>query len=145
MDAYEYLVEKYAGALHGLVRQMIPDNEQVTAVLKESFVNISTSVQQYDSTKCRLFTWMMQTTRETALKKLKELNLRTLPAESQNENTANVIGRLSNKLDKEEQQLVELSYFKGFSAGDLATRLNIPEDTVRTKLKMALSHLNTLR
>lgn len=141
MVAYEILVEKYAGALHGLVRQIMPGNEHVSEVLKESFINISTSVQNYDSTKCRLFTWMMQTTRETALRKLRELNLHT---SLESETNGNVIGKMSKKLSQEQQELIQLSYFKGFSTGDLANRLNIPEDTVKIKLKLALSHLNTL-
>jgi DNA-directed RNA polymerase specialized sigma24 family protein len=141
MVAYEFLIEKYAGALHGVVRQIVPGEEHASSVLKESFLNISTYIQQYDSTKCRLFTWMLQTTRETALKKLKELNL-SVAAEDEKKET--VIGKMSEKLDKEQQELIQLSYFKGFTTGDLASRLNISEDTVKTKLKLALSHLNTL-
>jgi DNA-directed RNA polymerase specialized sigma24 family protein len=143
MQAYDYLFEKYAGALHGLISQILPGPDHVAAVLEESFRKIAESIDNYDPSKYRLFTWMMQLTRETALQKLRSENIRISSASLTTGNPGTGIGQITMELDEEQQQLIEMSYFKGYSVEDVAKHLNIPPETAKTKIKAALLKLRS--
>lgn len=65
--AYLYLYDNYASALFGIIKRIIGDGEEANDVLQESFVKIWRNILQYDTTKGRLFTWMINIARNTAI------------------------------------------------------------------------------
>jgi RNA polymerase sigma-70 factor (ECF subfamily) len=142
--ACDYLFEKYAGPLHGLINQIIPDPEQADHLLEEVFIIIFQSIDTYDPAKSRLFTWLLQVTRQSAIEKLRTLYSRRYsdPSVILKENAG--LAQLISKLNREEQELISLSYFKGYSAEDVASQLNMTVAMVKSKIRIALAHLNTL-
>jgi DNA-directed RNA polymerase specialized sigma24 family protein len=142
--ACNYLFEKYAGPLHGLIKQIIPDPEHADRLLEDVFIFIFQTIDTYDPAKSRLFTWMLQVTREAAIQKLRTLYSRRYndPSVILKENAG--VAQLISKLNREEQELISLSYFKGYSAEDVARQLNMTVAAVKTKIRIALAHLNTL-
>ncbi|HEX7845033.1 MAG TPA: sigma-70 family RNA polymerase sigma factor [Chitinophagaceae bacterium] len=136
-EAYEYIFDKYAGALLELIANIVPE-EEVLTTLEESFLTISQSIGDYDPNKCRLFTWLLQITREVALQKRKYL--KTKLSSTNNGAIAGLIGKLNN----EQQEIVQLHYLNGYSNEDIAKQLNISPATASEKIKTALSNLNSL-
>ncbi len=142
--ACDYLFEKYAGALQALIAQIMPDNEYTNELLEKTFATICQDIHEYDPTKTRLFTWMLQTARQIAIAKLKAAYPRRYP-DSLDTVKGNVgFGKLIKKLNTEDQALIGLAYLKGLSTEDVARQLNLPTETVRTKIRLALSQLNSL-
>ncbi|MEO7210507.1 MAG: sigma factor, partial [Chitinophagaceae bacterium] len=69
--AFEYLYENYSAALFQMVVSIIPDKEIAKDVLQEVFIKIWKQVETYDAAKGRLFTWMLNITRNASIDKLR--------------------------------------------------------------------------
>jgi RNA polymerase sigma factor (sigma-70 family) len=155
-QAFSYLYDNYAGALYGLVRQIVPDKELSNDVLQEVFVNIWKKIDTYDSTKGRLFTWMLNIARNASIDKIRSRNYQEslLKAPIDENDIAHPVVRqgiddyglkkLIFKLKDEQRMLIDLSYYQGFTHDQIAKALNIPLGTVKTRLRTALMQLRTM-
>lgn len=144
-DACIYLYEKYAGALHGIIRQVMQDAGDTEETLKKTFVNICNTINDFDPAKSRLFTWMLNTARLTAIGELRTARIfKSTPVNIPVYTETQGLGRLITRLSTEEKQLIGLSYFKGYSTEDVARHLNLPADITRLKIRNALVQLKTL-
>lgn len=156
---YNYLYDNYAPALYGIIVKIIGDREEATDVLQECFIEIWKSIENYDSTKGRLFTWMLQITRNAAIdfarsapeKKGKRTNRLepNLPTIEQSNITYLPVDHLGltaviEGLRNEDKEIVDLAYFKGFTQKEIADELSIPLGTVKTRARNALIQLKNI-
>jgi RNA polymerase sigma-70 factor, ECF subfamily len=156
--SYTYLYDNYSGALYGIIRSIITDNETANDVLQEVFINIWTKIDSYDPSKGRLFTWMLNIARNAAIDKIRSKgfkdNLKNQPI---SENVDINIGSASyasisdvglrkviSGLKEEQRTLLDLSYFKGFTHEEIAKAMNMPLGTVKTRIRSALIQLRNL-
>ena len=133
------------------------DKELANDVLQEVFIKIWRQIEQYDSEKGRLFTWMINIARNASIDILRSKSYNT---QKQNrELTENVYGaagtfnietdkiglrKVIANLKEEQKVLVELAYFQGYTQDEISKLLNIPLGTVKTRLRNALIQLRTL-
>lgn len=155
-QAFNYLYENYAGALYGVVKQIVADVEVANDVLQEVFVSIWRKIDTYDATKGRLFTWMLNIARNAAIDKTRSRNyqqgLREQPLDDEAISHPVVrsgiddygLKKLLFKLKDEHRLLVDLSYYQGFTHEQIARALNIPLGTVKTRLRTALTQLRMM-
>lgn len=154
--AYRYLYMHYRGSLYNIISQIIPDTETANDVLQEVFITIWKNIDKYDAAKGRLFTWLLNITRNTAINKTRSKNYKNnLKNDSINNyvndidkkaayhQNINVIGlRKEVSLLKDEfKTVMELSFFNGFTHEEIAKTLNIPLGTVKTRLRNAVIEL----
>ena len=66
-SAYGYLYENYSGALRSIIFNIVNDDELANDVLQEVFIKIWRQIDSYDSTKGRLFTWMLNISRNASI------------------------------------------------------------------------------
>ena len=157
-QSFSYLYDNYSAALFNIINQVVPDTEISGDVLQEVFINIWRKIDSYDPAKGRLFTWMLNISRNAAIDKIRSrgyqdsLKNQSL-AEDVHAYTNQVVGpksddyglrKLVNRLKDEHKILVELSYFQGYTHEEIAKTLNIPLGTVKTRIRSALSQLRTL-
>jgi RNA polymerase sigma-70 factor (ECF subfamily) len=155
---YELLYDSYASTLLGVITRIIKDSESAEDILSEVFVKIVSSFEQYDSTRGRLFTWMLNITRNLCLDKLRSKDFKN---QTKNMKIGDATELLTNhttsfdpshaelkgltaKLDPKEKQLVELAYFQGYTHREIAKEFNIPLGTVKTRLRKAISDLRLI-
>jgi RNA polymerase sigma-70 factor (ECF subfamily) len=153
---FDYLYGQYSGALYGIVRRVITDEETARDVLQEVFVKIWTNIDKFDATKGRLYTWMLNLARNTAIDKLRskgeimqgkiqtgedivykqEQGLKT-------EQQTDTIGlkAIVAEMQPEHKTIVELAYFKGYTLDEISKALDIPLGTVKTRMRKAISLL----
>jgi RNA polymerase sigma-70 factor (ECF subfamily) len=158
-QAFNYLYDNYSPALFGIINQIVPDKELTADVLQNVFVNIWKKISSYDESKGRLFTWMLNIARNAAIDKIRSKsyqdNLKNQPlAENVNTVTANSVvnpqindtglKKLVNNLKQEYRELIELSYFQGFTHEEISKLLNLPLGTVKTRIRSALIQLRAL-
>ena len=154
--AFEYLYNNYKGALLTVILQIIPNRDIAADVLQESFVTAWKNIQKYDEAKGRLFTWLFNVTRNCAINTTRSKNFKS---EQKNDSFDNYVNNAAEKestvlninqigLRKQVHQLredyinvVELSYFNGFTHEEIAKILNVPVGTVKTRLRNALIEL----
>jgi RNA polymerase sigma factor (sigma-70 family) len=155
-QAFSYLYDHYAGALYGVVKQIVADGELCNDVVQEVFVSIWRKIDTYDSSKGRLFTWMLNIARNASIDKVRSKNyqqsMRQQPIDD-NELSHPVVRpgiddfglkKVLSKLKDEQRMLVDLSYYQGFTHEQIARALNIPLGTVKTRLRAALVQLRTM-
>ena len=156
--AFSYLYDNYSGALYGIINSIVTDIETANDVLQEVFVNIWKKIESYDSTKGRLFTWMLNIARNAAIDKIRSKAFKdgqkNQPLSENVDNTTgafispvvNDVGlkKMISKLKEEQRVLIDLSYFQGFTHEEIAKAMNIPLGTVKTRIRSALIQLRTL-
>jgi len=158
-QSFSYLYDNYAGALFGIIKGIIPDEEVVRDVLQEVFVNIWKKIELYDATKGRLFTWMMNVARNAAIDKLRSrsyqdsLKNRAIPENVDISMPGAIVTqqgddvglkKVLTRLKEEHRILIDLSYFQGYTHEEIAKALNIPLGTVKTRIRSALMQLRNM-
>jgi RNA polymerase sigma factor (sigma-70 family) len=154
-DAFSYLYANYSGALFGVIRQIVTDGELGADVLQETFVNIWKRIDSYDASKGRLFTWMLNIARNAAIDKTRskgfQQSQRQVPIDGE-QFVAGVrpgiddygLKKMMMKLKEEHRQLIDLSYFQGYTHEQIAQALHMPLGTVKTRIRSALTQLRAL-
>ena len=142
--------------MYGTALRIIQNEEVTSEVIQDIFLKIWNKIDQYDSSKGRFFTWMLNMTRNASIDKIrsKEINKSgktdsvddyVYTIDSQHNTLMSVDGIGVKELMKdlaEEQQFVLLKvYFEGFTHSEIAEEYDIPLGTVKTRLRSALKHL----
>lgn len=155
-EGFSYLYDNYSAALYTVILSIIPDREQANDILQEVFIKIWRQVELYDESKGRLYTWMIQIARNAAIdvvrstkykqsQKNQEIDESVYGNETEEFNPDKIgLRPMVHKLRQEHRELVELSYYQGFTHEEIARTLNLPLGTVKTRLRSALIQLRTL-
>lgn len=155
-QAFSYLYDNYSGALFGLIYKMVNDKELAEDVLQEVFVKIWNNFSNYNSTKGRLFTWMINLTRNLTIDTLRSKGYKKQSKIYGDDNSVNNISdstRAAEKFDamgirkqltlltNDQKQIVDLAYFGGFTQDEISKQLGIPLGTVKTRMRAAILEL----
>ncbi len=156
-QAFSYLYDNYSGALYSVVLSIMPDREMANDVLQEVFIKIWRQIEMYDATKGRLFTWMMNITRNASIDMVRSKGFNNNQQNRElTEAVYDSVGTVSTNIDKiglrklvfklkeEYRSLVELAYFQGYTQDEISKMLDIPLGTVKTRLRAALIQLREI-
>lgn len=149
---FEYLYTNYSGALYGVVSRVVVDRDIADELLHDAFLKIYNKIDSFDSSKGKLFTWMLNLTRNLAIDMLrsKEMSQRRksdnvgdsvykLDRESTPSQEDHIgVRELLDQLDENQKQVMELVYFGGFTQAEAAEELQLPLGTVKTRVRSAL-------
>lgn len=154
---FSYLYDNYSGALHAIILNIVNEEELASDVLQEVFVKIWKQIDSYDSSKGRLFTWMLNIARNASIDTIRsksyqnsrqnrELTEEVYAAGGSSQTRTDQIGlrKMVHNLKEEYKVLVELSYFQGYTQDEISKMLNVPLGTVKTRLRTALIQLREI-
>ncbi|HEV8080779.1 MAG TPA: sigma-70 family RNA polymerase sigma factor [Chitinophagaceae bacterium] len=154
--AFSYLYDNYSGALFGLIYKMVNDKELAEDILQETFVKIWNNFSNYDSTKGRLFTWMINLTRNLTIDTLRSKGYKKQSKIHSDENSVSNFTDTTNAADKfdamgirkqltllknDQKLIIDLAYFGGFTQDEISKQLGIPLGTVKTRMRAAILEL----
>lgn len=157
--AFNYLYDNYSGALYGVIWKVLNIEELSNDVLQEVFVKIWKNIDQYDSSKGRLYTWMLNIARNMAIDTLRskryqqdqkttdiENTVYTNDSSRTSFNNTDTLGLRKSvmNLKPEFRTLIDLAYFQGYTQDEISKTLNIPLGTVKTRLRNAIIELKTV-
>ena len=152
--AFSYLYDNYSGALYSIILQIVQNTELASDVLQEVFINIWRKIESYDPSRGRLFTWMLNITRNASIDTLRSksyqnsqknqglsenVNINSQVTQTNIDNIG--LNRILAKLKPEHRVLIELAYFKGYTHEEIAQIEDIPLGTVKTRIRNALLQL----
>ncbi|CAM4273201.1 RNA polymerase sigma-70 factor, ECF subfamily [Pedobacter westerhofensis] len=156
--AMRALYDMYSYSLGGVIFRILNHTELSEDVLQEVILKIWTSGNHYNPRRGRLFTWMLNLTRNYTLDILRTKRYRNgrktvniddcHPAIDKQRNVyynpeAILIKELVNQLKPEFNILLEMVYFKGYTHLETSEELNLPLGTVKTRIRMAIMELRT--
>lgn len=154
--AIETLYDHYSTALYGVVLRILKREDHAEDVLQETFIKVWRNIASYDESKGRLFTWLVRIARNLALDRLKSRDYRNT---QQNQNLDDVVtlvderagpdlgvdsiglGEIIRGLKPEQQVILELIYFQGYTQAEASEELRIPLGTVKTRMRAAIGVL----
>src|SRR4249919_3932947 len=70
-NSFNYLYDNYSGALYNVILSILQDKELSNDVLQEVFIKIWRQIDQYDPEKGRLFTWLVNISRNASIDTLR--------------------------------------------------------------------------
>lgn len=158
-QAFSYLYDNYAGALNGVIYRMVEDRELSEDILQEAFIKIWNNFSSYDASKGRLFTWMMNLTRNLTIDTLRSKGYKKQQKISADENSVSnfrdesqTAGRFDAMglrkqlatLKPEQQSIIELAYFNGYTQDEISKEMGIPLGTVKTRMRSAIIELRKI-
>lgn len=154
------MYDNYSRALFGVIHTLVNDIAESEDVLQKTFLKIWDNFSTYDSTKGRLYTWMLNIARNQAIdstrSKHEKMKNKTQSASNNVYALENKLSETANKQDyiglktilnglKEDQKLViDLAYFEGYTQDEISKKLNLPLGTVKTKVRQAILKLREL-
>ena len=158
-QAFAYLYDNYAPALNGVIFRLVEDKALSEDILQEVFVKIWNNFSSYDRTKGRLFTWMMNLTRNLTIDTLRSKAYKKQAKISGDENTVHnyqdtnsgaekfdamgIRKQLAN-LKADQRRVIDLAYFSGLTQDEIAKEIGIPLGTVKTRMRTALLELRKI-
>ena len=158
-SAFSYLYDHYSGALNGIIFRMINDTGLAEDILQEAFVKIWNNFSSYDPSKGRLFTWMLNITRNLAIDTIRSKGYKK---QSKIQSSENAVDNVSNNINEKERfdalglrnqvtllkedqkRIIDLAYFEGFTQNEISQKLGIPLGTVKTRMRSAISELKKI-
>lgn len=152
--AFEQLYEATRAKLYGLLLRILGKPALAEEVMHETYLKIWNMADRFDPATASPITWMVAIARNRAIdivRKRGDVSVDEEPeaiepaAEApaplvRREMTAELKRLLSclGRLDPEKQRIVLLAYYSGWSRDQLAAKLDIPVNTIRTWLRRSL-------
>ena len=162
--ALEALYDRYSPILYTVIKKIVTDEKVAEDVLTGVFVIIWRKMDHFNFTTKNVYTWLVTLARNKAVDTLRRTR-EGVNAEEYTEEYEEkyIIPKLSPEIDaldlntaigiKEnvekaldeltdaQQYVIYLAYYEGLTEKEIAARLNIPVQTVKSKIKIALSNL----
>lgn len=162
----EALYDRYAPVLYTLVNKIVGDSQKTEEILADIFVIIWQKSYKFDTSSNNLYGWLINLTRNKALdfKRREDLIISSeyndeyednfilpslspsIPVNDLNSsiNNREKIFSAFNGLTEAQQYVLSLAYFNGLTETEIASKLNIPVLTVKSKIRVALNSLNEI-
>lgn len=158
-DAFEVILERHADAAFALAYRMCGRHSAADDVTQESCLAMWRSGARYDRTRGSVRTWMLSIVHNRAIDTLRRSGVHdrhraseegvaeTLEASERTDAQAidnAASGELRNalcELPAEQRQVIELAYFAGFTQMEIASMLETPIGTVKSRMRLGLEKL----
>lgn len=156
--AYSVLYDMYAKSLFAVITNLISDREEAEDTLQEVFIKIWKNMDSYDESKGRLYTWMINITRNTAIDKLRSKNFNNSQKNLSTDNFVHLLDESNKSVFKIDAigihefiqklkpkciALIDLLFFKGYTQQEASEELEIPLGTVKTQNRNCINDLRT--
>lgn len=158
--AFALLYENYSKSLYAIIFNLINDKEEAEDILQEVFIKIWNSLDSYNESKGRLYTWMLNITRNATIDKLRSKGFNNQKKNLSVDNFVHMMEsqslRIIDKLDvigikKFIQklkprciELIELLFFQEYTQQEVSDELEIPLGTVKTQSRNCINELRNI-
>lgn len=157
VEAFEELHKMYAENVCGIINTIVNDEAIAKELCQDVFLKVWQKSEQYDASKGRFFTWLLNMARNKAIdytrskqfkinKKNHSLDLfvdiyERPSDEKPDGGNYEGLKKLLTQLKKTCVELIDKLYFKGYSQKDAAESLSIPLGTVKSRNRNCLKEL----
>lgn len=152
-EAFEVLYHRYIRSVFGLALQRLRNRERAEDAVQEMFAAVWRSAGSYRPERGPAAPWLYAIARNAIVDRLRSRN--ELPVEppdmtsdepgpAEQAESSFVSWRVHRALETlpgREREVLELAYWSGLSQSEVASFLDIPLGTVKTRTRSALAHL----
>ncbi|MFN3265472.1 MAG: sigma-70 family RNA polymerase sigma factor [Deinococcales bacterium] len=161
-NALSELYDRYSGALFGLALRVSGSRERAEEIVQDTFLKLWNNPTIFDPKRAALSTFLLTLVRNASIDTLRHERF-TSPLEDEEGQPLPIAADLISPLEQAElaadarqvhlamqslseahRQTVEFAYFRGASREEIATKMNVPVGTVKSRLKYALEKLKSV-
>jgi RNA polymerase sigma-70 factor, ECF subfamily len=154
--AFDALYRRYVRSVFGLAVRRLGDRGRAEDAVQETFAAVWRSARSYRPDRGPAAPWLYAVARNAITDRLRtrteipgELPDRPSgeagpPERAESSDVAWRVHRALEELPEHEREVVELAYWSGYSQSEVASYLNIPLGTVKTRTRSALARLARL-
>jgi RNA polymerase sigma-70 factor, ECF subfamily len=159
-QALASLYDRYRVILFGLTVRILNSREEAEDVLQEVLLQVWRRASDFDEQRGRPFTWLVTLARSRAIDRLRLLGARhrlaTSAAQEASEEVSDaaldafkseqreIVKRALAELPEEQRRTLILAYFEGLTQSEIATRLDTPLGTIKTRMRSGMIKLREL-
>lgn len=160
-NALEMLYDRYERVIYSFAYQIVKDSMAAEEVMQELFLRVWKNAEQIDFGRGKLLTWMFAVTRNLAIDHLRKRSSR-LPqqwADSESlewiqdhttitedivelQMAGEQIRDALQGLSKDQQQVMDMIYYQGYTQQEVAALASIPLGTVKGRVRLAMKQLH---
>jgi RNA polymerase sigma-70 factor (ECF subfamily) len=166
-QAFSQLYDHSSTLLYTLALRILGNREEAAELLQDVYLEVWRKVSRYDVERGTPVAWLVTLTRSRAIDRVRTRAARgqqskdrldgaaaarvpdfgPSPFETQADQELRLlVSQALAALPPAQQQAIELAYYEGLSQMEIATKLNQPLGTVKTRVKLGMSKLrDTLR
>ncbi len=160
--AFEQLYDRYASTIYALLLRILSSPDDAQEVLQEAFTQAWKHSSTFDAARGSEIAWLISIARSRGIDRLRSRNLRLQREHDagreisiQSSNVDNVTGQDTAILSEMRRAVrgaldllppaqrtpLELAYFEGLSQSEIASRLDEPLGTVKTRMQLGMKKL----
>jgi RNA polymerase sigma-70 factor (ECF subfamily) len=157
--AFELVYDRHSGAAYSLAYRMVGKRSTAEDVVQEAFLSLWRNNTRYDRTRGSVRTWVLGIVHNRAIDALRrgsvhdrrrasdegleerfETGERT-DVEVARRDEAREVRTVLGDLPAEQQKVIELAYFGGFTHSEIAAMLEMPIGTVKGRMRLGLAKM----
>jgi RNA polymerase sigma-70 factor (ECF subfamily) len=157
--AFAELYDRFSGSVYAVAHRILSDQSTAEEVVRDVFRSVWEKAVLFDSDQGSVFCWLIALTRRRAIDHLRTRGLRhAFPSESVPENhpgepaasdpnstdawvfgvKPSAIENALSALPLEQRRALEVAFFSGLNAHEIAVQWSEPVETVRTRIRRGL-------
>ncbi|MGD6818096.1 RNA polymerase sigma factor [Metabacillus sp. 113a] len=156
-QAFETLYDRYEKLLFSFAYKITKDHGLAEEVMQDVFVKLWNGTHAFDSKKGKFSSWLLTITRNKAIDMIRKYakhehyELQDKDALISDEKPVDIMAEWNEEkegirkavanLNPDQQKVIDLFYFKGFSQQNISEKCGIPLGTVKGRIRLALKHL----
>ncbi len=163
-DALTELFERYSELVFGIARRMLKDDGEAEEALQQVFLDMYRAIGQFDVNKAPYRTWLLQFVYHRTINRKRHLERKgfysseefdeellslelfggsSAPLQLCPPEVVHLIGQLLSTIKAPQRRTIELTFFEGLTAEEIAAQTGETADVVRHNLYRGLKKLRS--
>jgi RNA polymerase sigma-70 factor (ECF subfamily) len=157
--AFEVLFDRHGGPAFSLAYRMCGSRPRAEDIVQEAFLSLWRAGGRYDPSRGSVRSWVLSAVHNRAIDLFRRESLRAArpldegnvaerlaapeltEVEAERRDDADRVRKALHDLPDEQRQVIELSYYGGFTHQQISEMLSLPAGTVKGRMRLGLSKL----
>ena len=156
-DALELIYQRHGGAVYALARRILADDPMAEEVVQEVFLKLWQEPERFDPQRGALRSFLYRQAHSRAVERIRSEESRRRREDRHDRETlrlpddieaeawqiirSELIKDAVAELSEGEREAITLAYFGGRSYREVAAQLDLPEGTVKSRIRFGLAKL----
>jgi RNA polymerase sigma-70 factor (ECF subfamily) len=158
-EALQTLYDETSRVLYSLAHRVLNDREDAEEVMLDVYQQVWSSADRFDATRGSVLSWLAVMTRNRAIDRVRQSNVRRTrelsieePIEAASDRPAPemqsileqqrvLVRKAMAELAADQREAIELAFYSGLSHSEVAEALGAPLGTVKTRIRVGMQKL----